>query len=186
MAPRKVIVCPSRPIPMRQPDIDPNPRAWRNLHELALKRDVDLIVVWRLDRAFRSVVDGATTLQTLRSSGCGIRSLQEPWIDTTTPIGEAMYHITIGWAQLEKRQLTERGEGGHGASTGRGQEPRATTSHATGDRAPGMAEGPSGPRRRAHQPGRRRPALTTTPRPTSSATRLWVYRPSRPGLRLIA
>src|SRR6266851_1879995 len=87
-------------------------RAWRNLQEMALQRDVDLIVVWRLDRAFRSVVDGATTLQTLRSSGCGIRSLQEPWIDTTTPIGEAMYHITIAWAQLEKRQLTERVKAG--------------------------------------------------------------------------
>ncbi len=36
------------------------------------------------------------------------RSLQEPWIDTTTAIGEAMYHITLAWAQLEKKQLTER------------------------------------------------------------------------------
>ena len=69
---------------------------------------MDLIVVWKLDRAFRAVVDGANTFQLLRSSGCGIRSLQEPWIDTATPIGEAMYHITIAWAQLEKRQLTER------------------------------------------------------------------------------
>jgi DNA invertase Pin-like site-specific DNA recombinase len=77
-------------------------RAWRQLLEAALQRQVDLIVVWRLDRAFRSVVDGATTLQTLRSSGCGIRTLQEPWIDTTTPIGEAMYHITIAWAQLDR------------------------------------------------------------------------------------
>src|SRR5713101_8436960 len=71
----------------------------------------DLIVVWKLDRAFRSVVDGANTLQSLRSGGCGIRSLQEPWIDTTTPIGEAMYHITIAWAQLEKRQLMTRMSG---------------------------------------------------------------------------
>ncbi|PZS09685.1 MAG: hypothetical protein DLM70_01335 [Chloroflexi bacterium] len=38
--------------------------------------------------------------------------MQEPWIDTTTPIGEAMYHITIAWAQLEKRQLTERVKAG--------------------------------------------------------------------------
>src|SRR4051812_37454819 len=52
-------------------------RAWRRLLELALQRKVDLVVVWRLDRAFRSVVDGATTLQALRSAGCGIRSLQE-------------------------------------------------------------------------------------------------------------
>jgi putative DNA-invertase from lambdoid prophage Rac len=83
-------------------------REWRRLLELASRRRVDLIVVWKLDRAFRSVADGATTLQSLRSCGCGIRSLQEPWIDTTTAIGEAMYHITLAWAQLEKKQLTER------------------------------------------------------------------------------
>lgn len=87
-------------------------RQWRQLLDLAHARKVDLIVVWKLDRAFRSVVDGATTLQTLRATDCGIRSLQEPWIDTTTPIGEAMYHITIAWAQLEKRQITERVKAG--------------------------------------------------------------------------
>ena len=85
---------------------------WRRLIELAMGRHVDLIVVWKLDRAFRSVADGATTLQTLRSCRCGIRSLQEPWIDTTTAIGEAMYHITLAWAQLEKKQLTERVKAG--------------------------------------------------------------------------
>lgn len=35
---------------------------------------------------------GATTLGNLRTRGCGPRSLQEPWIDTTTLIGEAMLH----------------------------------------------------------------------------------------------
>ena len=86
-------------------------REWRRLLDLALSGKADLIVVWKLDRAFRSVIDGANTLQSLRSGGCGIRSLQEPWIDTTTPIGEAMYHITIAWAQLEKRQegMTNQG-----------------------------------------------------------------------------
>ncbi len=83
-------------------------REWRRLLDLAMRRRLDLIVVWKLDRAFRSVADGATTLQALRTAGCGIRSLQEPWIDTTTAIGEAMYHITLAWAQLEKAQLTER------------------------------------------------------------------------------
>jgi DNA invertase Pin-like site-specific DNA recombinase len=68
-------------------------REWLRLLDLALSGTVDLIVVWKLDRAFRSVADGANTLQSLRSGGCGIRSLQEPWIDTTTPIGEAMYAV---------------------------------------------------------------------------------------------
>ena len=81
------------------------------------------------------MVDGANTLQSLRSGGCGIRSLQEPWIDTTTPIGEAMYHITIAWAQLEKRQLTERVKAGmeraraEGKRLGRPQRSRPVTQH---------------------------------------------------------
>jgi DNA invertase Pin-like site-specific DNA recombinase len=85
---------------------------WRRLLDLAHRRSVDLIVVWRLDRAFRSVVDGATTLEHLRACGCGLRSLQEPWIDTTTPMGEAMFHITVVWAQLEKAALVERTRAG--------------------------------------------------------------------------
>jgi DNA invertase Pin-like site-specific DNA recombinase len=83
-------------------------RNWRRLLELVRLRRVDVIIVWRLDRAFRSVVDGATTLEALRSCGCGIRSLQEPWIDTTTAFGEALYHITIVWAMLEKATMRER------------------------------------------------------------------------------
>lgn len=87
-------------------------RRWRELLGLAQRRRCDVILVWRLDRAFRSVLDGASTLERLRSYGCGLRSLQEPWIDTTNPMGEALYHITIAWAQLEKRTLIERTRAG--------------------------------------------------------------------------
>lgn len=76
-------------------------RRWRELLELAQHRQLDLIVVQRLDHAFRSVLDGATTLAHLRVRGCGLRSLQEPWIDATTPIGEAMFHSTIAWARAQ-------------------------------------------------------------------------------------
>ncbi len=45
--------------------------AWRELLEQASKRHVDLLLVWRIDRAFRSVLDSATTLERLRSWGIG-------------------------------------------------------------------------------------------------------------------
>lgn len=92
-------------------------KEWRRLFDLARARKVDLIVVWKLDRAFRSVLDGASTLQALTACGCGLRSLQEPWIDTTTAIGEALYHITLAWAQLEKRQIAERVKAGMALAT---------------------------------------------------------------------
>ena len=84
-------------------------RQWRRLLDMVAHRQVNLIVVWKLDRAFRSVVDGATTLQNLRSCDCGIRSLQEPWIDTTTLMGEAMYHITLAWASVTERMHPSNG-----------------------------------------------------------------------------
>ena len=42
----------------------------------------------------------------------GIRSYQEPWIDTTSPFGEAMFGITAVWAQLERAILRERVKAG--------------------------------------------------------------------------
>ena len=82
--------------------------AWRELLEDASRRRVDLIVVWKMDRAFRSVLDAATTLERLRGWGVGLRSYTEPWLDTTSPFGEALYYITVAYAQLERGILRER------------------------------------------------------------------------------
>ena len=81
---------------------------WRELLDDASKRHFDLIIVWRIDRAFRSVLDAATTLERLRSWGVGLRSYSEPWLDTTSPFGEALYYITVAYAQLERGILRER------------------------------------------------------------------------------
>ena len=72
--------------------------AWRDLLDQASKRKMDLLLVWRIDRAFRSVLDAAQTLERLRSWGVGLRSYQEPWLDTTSPFGEALYYITVVYA----------------------------------------------------------------------------------------
>jgi hypothetical protein len=48
------------------------------------------------------VLDVATTLGHLRACACSLRTLQAPWIDTSTPIGEAMFNITIAGGGLEK------------------------------------------------------------------------------------
>ena len=63
---------------------------WRQLLDDASKRKFDLILVWKMDRAFRSVLDAATTLERLRTWGVDLRSYSEPWLDTTSPFGEAL------------------------------------------------------------------------------------------------
>ena len=81
---------------------------WKELLEDASKRRFDILLVWRMDRAFRSVLDAATTLERLRTWGIGLRSYSEPWLDTTSPFGEALYYITVAYAQLERGILRER------------------------------------------------------------------------------
>ena len=87
-------------------------RRWRQLLEDASRRKLDLVLVWRIDRAFRSVLDAANTLEQLRHWRVGIRSYSEPWLDTTSPFGEALFHITAAYAQLERAVLAERVKAG--------------------------------------------------------------------------
>jgi DNA invertase Pin-like site-specific DNA recombinase len=94
---------------------------WRQLLEDASKRRFDLLLVWRMDRAFRSVLDAATTLERLRGWGVGLRSYTEPWLDTTSPFGEALYYITIAYAQLERGILRERVKAGMERARRQGQ-----------------------------------------------------------------
>ena len=86
--------------------------SWKELLDYASKRRFDIILVWRMDRAFRSVLDSANTLERLKNWGVGLRSYSEPWLDTTSPFGEALYYITVAYAQLERGILRERVKAG--------------------------------------------------------------------------
>ena len=106
---------------------------WRGLLDDASKRKFDLLLVWRMDRAFRSVLDAATTLERLRAWGVGLRSYTEPWLDTTSPFGEALYYITVAYAQLERGILRERVKAGMDRARKQGHwigRPRVTTGEA--------------------------------------------------------
>jgi resolvase-like protein len=59
------------------------------LMEAARRREIDAVLVWRLDRWGRSVTDLLATLQELEHLGVGFVSLTEA-LDLTTPAGRAM------------------------------------------------------------------------------------------------
>lgn len=59
------------------------------LLDAARRRDIDVVLVWRLDRWGRSVADLVSTLQELTELGVGFVSLTEA-LDLTTPTGRAM------------------------------------------------------------------------------------------------
>ena len=90
----------------------PHRTQWRQLLEDASKHRFDLLLVFRMDRAFRSLLDAATTLEKLRAWRVGFRSYSEPWVDTTSPFGEALYAVTAAYAQLGRGIIRERAMAG--------------------------------------------------------------------------
>jgi putative DNA-invertase from lambdoid prophage Rac len=77
------------------------------LLEAARRREIDVVLVWRLDRWGRSVTDLLTTLQELEHLGVGFVSLTEA-LDLTTPAGRAMAGLLAVFAEFEREILRER------------------------------------------------------------------------------
>ena len=77
------------------------------LMEAARRREIDVVVVWRLDRWGRSVADLLATLQELEHLGVGFVSLTEA-LDLTTPAGRAMAALLAVFAAFEREILGER------------------------------------------------------------------------------
>jgi putative DNA-invertase from lambdoid prophage Rac len=74
---------------------------------VARRREVDVVLVWRLDRWGRSVADLVSTLQELQHLGVGFVSLTEA-LDLTTPAGRAMAGLLAVFAEFEREILRER------------------------------------------------------------------------------
>ena len=67
----------------------------------------DVVVVFRFDRFAQSVKQLVLALEEFRTLGIGFVSQQEA-LDTSTPMGEAMFAIIAAMAQLERRVIQER------------------------------------------------------------------------------
>lgn len=77
----------------------------------ARRRELDLILVWRLDRWGRSLVDLVTTLQELTALQVGFVSLSEA-LDLTTPSGRALAGMLAVFAEFERDILRDRVKAG--------------------------------------------------------------------------
>lgn len=73
----------------------------------ARRREIDVVLVWRLDRWGRSVADLVSTLQELQHLGVSFVSLTEA-LDLTTPAGRAMAGLLAVFAEFEREILRER------------------------------------------------------------------------------
>jgi len=77
----------------------------------ARRREIDLVVVWRLDRWGRSLVDLVNTLQELVSLKVGFVSLSEA-LDLTTASGRALAGMLAVFAEFERDILRDRVKAG--------------------------------------------------------------------------
>ena len=85
--------------------------AREKLLEAARRREIDIVLVWRLDRWGRSVTDLLATLQELNHLGVGFVSLTEA-LDLTTAAGRAMAAMLAVFAAFEREILQERTRAG--------------------------------------------------------------------------
>ena len=71
------------------------------------RREIDVVLVWRLDRWGRSLVDLLVTMKELAQLGVGFVSLTEA-LDLTTSTGRAMAGLLSVFAEFEHEILRER------------------------------------------------------------------------------
>jgi len=99
----------------------------------ARRRELDAIVVWRLDRWGRSLLDLIGTLQELHSVGVGFVSLTEA-LDMTTPGGRALAGMLAVFAEFERDILRDRVKAGIAQARKEGRphgRPPSVRQHAT-------------------------------------------------------
>jgi DNA invertase Pin-like site-specific DNA recombinase len=80
----------------------------------------DVVVVSRLDRLARSTRDLLEIAERLKDARAGLRSLHEPWADTTSPAGRMVLTVFAGIAEFERALIHERTSSGRVAAKARG------------------------------------------------------------------
>ncbi len=89
----------------------------RLLQEL---RADDVLVVSRLDRLARSTAELLRIAEVIREKDAGLQSLEEPWVDTTTPAGRMVLTMFAGVAEFERALIRHRTDEGRQAAKRRG------------------------------------------------------------------
>ncbi len=85
---------------LKRPQLD-------RLMAAARRRDTDIVAVWRFDRFARTTAHLVSALAEFNTLGVAFVSLQEQ-IDTSTPLGKAMFAIIGALAELERDLHCER------------------------------------------------------------------------------
>ena len=85
--------------------------AWRDLLDDAAKRKFTVVLVFKLDRAFRSVKHMHDTLDTWNSLGISFRSQREQF-ETSSALGRLLMNLLASLAEFELELIRERVKAG--------------------------------------------------------------------------
>lgn len=93
----------------------------KGLEEMISKlREGDTVVVWKLDRIARSLSHMAKLVEDFENRGVHFKSIQESFIDTSSPHGRFVFNLFTSIAQLERDIIIERTRAGLESSRRRG------------------------------------------------------------------
>jgi len=93
------------------------PQLIRMLEQL---REGDAVIIWKLDRLARSTRDLLELADAISKVRAGLKSLSEPWADTTSPAGRMVLTVFAGIAEFERDLIRERTGTGRVAAMKRG------------------------------------------------------------------
>lgn len=82
----------------------------------------DTVIVSELTRLSRSTKDLIELVEKFNETGVNIKSLKEPWLDTTTPHGRLVFSIFAGISQFERDLIQLRTIEGLKAARARGHK----------------------------------------------------------------
>lgn len=84
-------------------------------------RKNDIVVVFRLDRLGRSLKDLIDIMNKFKAKNIHFKSISEN-IDTSTPTGQLIFHITGAFAEFERNIIRERTGAGLESARARGRQ----------------------------------------------------------------
>lgn len=84
-----------------------NRPGFERMMEKVRSGQINKILVYKLDRISRNILDFANLLVELQKYNCEFQSVSENF-DTTTPIGRAMIFICMVFAQMERENTSQR------------------------------------------------------------------------------
>lgn len=91
------------------------------LRMMDMLRERDTVIICELTRLSRSVKDLFDLVEQVEKAGANIKSLKEPWLDTTTPQGRLLFTIFSGVSQFERELIRERTMEGLASARARGR-----------------------------------------------------------------